>query len=236
MAWQRRVLGRLLVVGQVGSVARQRLLGLVRRQSGVRQLAHHGHGVDDRALQRDLCLQPSTERRAGGRVRLGHGRHRRRDGPLAVEFGNLVGGEFFFLEQALRLFQARLGFFQLGLLVADGVEPALHQLGHAAVGVAHRGQHLFQRGLRLHVLGSGQAHAGKLALQDQGHGASFVTGQRGGALRLLVTAAGRSRSRGRGSARLRCARSIGRGLGLGGSALKDEIEHGALWRWEKPPS
>jgi hypothetical protein len=220
---QCRVFRGLLIPGQRGGVARQRLRRLLGRL--LAELADGIHGVDDGALQIDLGFQPGGQRGARGLVRRRQRRHLGHDLPLAIQFGHLVGRQLLVLQQAVGLIQARLGLLLLRLLITDGVQAALHQLGHAAVGVAHRLQHLFQVGLGPHMLGRAQAHAGKFAVQDQLDGGCFVAVQDSGALRLLVTAAGRC---GGGNVLLRCRRPCLRVARLVACTLKEEIEHGAL--------
>jgi hypothetical protein len=92
----------------------------------------------------------------------------------------------------------------LGFTVAVRIEARLHQLGDAAIRVAHRGMDALELFRAMDELGSGQPQFGKFALQDEFHRSGFVIPEPAQLVNLGRTLmGGRMRGRGRGRFRLR---------------------------------
>ncbi len=99
----------------------------------------------------------------------------------------MVGRELVVGCQRFGLHDAGLGARQFGVVVADRVQPRLHQLGDAAIRIADARIDTFELGARLHELGGSEAQLGKFALKDEVSGAVFVAAQTGNLLGLLLT-------------------------------------------------
>ena len=109
--------------------------------------------------------------------------------------------------------------------MADRFQPAVDQLGDAAVEVAHRAVDALERFLAMHQLGGGETQFGKLGTQDEGDGRGFVSTERFELVGLARAGAGSGGRRGRGHpvrrrrgarcrARLRYARRVLAAAGL----------------------
>ena len=146
------------------------------------------------------CAEPRAQR-VELRRQLGRGDDR----PAAIELGDLVGASACRRRPALGLRDAGLGALELGLVVADRVEPRLHQLGDAAVGIADRRVHALELFARMDEFGRGQAQLGKFAVQDEIGGGGFVAGQRRDAFGLQRRAAKAGRRRATGQAAPFCS-------------------------------
>ena len=104
--------------------------------------------------------------------------------------------------------------------MTDQVDAALHQLGNAAVRVAHGVVDFFQQGQAMDVFGRDQAGIGKFAGQDEFTGGGFVA-RHGMGTRNLFGAARCALRRGGG---LFCHDRIGSGS-LAGRTLEEKFEH-----------
>ncbi|QNB00472.1 hypothetical protein G4G31_19395 [Massilia sp. Se16.2.3] len=158
-------------------------------QPGRFQAAQRRQAVDHGALQLHLRFQAGAEPGAHGGESLGQLR-RLDDRPFTVEVGDLVRRQVRVAFECLRAVEHGLATGELGVVVAQGIEPCLGQLGDAAVEVAHGRVHAFERFAAVQVLGRGQAQLGKIGVQDEFDSAHFVAAERLELFGLLLALAG----------------------------------------------
>ena len=222
----------LQVLRQGGALGRLCMLRMFRIQAGQRlrqfpgglaiagQRARGGDGVDHGALQHHLRFQAGGQRgtrSAKGVRQFGRGLD---DLPLAVQLGYLVGTELVIVQQALGRVDAGLGALRLRRLMADQVDAALHQLGDAAVRIAHGLMDFFQQGQGMDVFGGDQTGIGKFAGHNEFKGGGFVA-RHGVGTRNLFGAARCALRRGGG---LFCHDRVWCGR-LAGRTLEKKFEH-----------
>jgi len=177
------------VFGSQGIEQRRHRVGIGPfRQLAGRDAAHGRQRIERGTLQRHLVFQALGQHCAHGIEFFRQDGTGGDDFPQTVQLGNLVGIEFFFLRQLARRSNGGFGLALLGLLMAQGVEAALHEFGDTAVGVAHGLLDFFQHGLGVHMGGRRQAHIGEFALQDQFDRARLIGFQRLGPFQLSGTA------------------------------------------------
>ncbi len=128
----------------------------------------------------------------------------------------MVGRQVGFVQDVAGLVDTGLAARQFGLVVADRIEAALQQLGHAPVKVADGAVDALELLARVDQFRSGQAQFGKFGLQDEVGGGRFVGAKRAQA--LLVGRALRRRGR--------WHRGTGwRSIGLVGRPLEHGVKH-----------
>ncbi len=141
------------------------------------ELAQRRQAIDHGALQLHLRFETGAKLGAHG-LEVGSEFRRADDRPFAVEFANVVGREQRIGQHGARLRQRVFTTTQFGFMMADRVEPAMHELGNAAVDIAHRAIHALEVLATMEQLGGGQAQFGKRGLQDELGGGSFVAAKR----------------------------------------------------------